>query len=153
MVYTPRLTCVSVLFQFLYLCQLPALCLPGPACDALHSPGHRMNLPWVPACRRQLLRQWWEAQDALYRRHRISGAAAAGRIKLGSGVSPAKVGPGGISPPKLPGGVCAAQLAAAAAAKVAAKKAARAAAGSDSSPTAALGSNNIKAVRPGSARK
>lgn len=39
------------------------------------------HLLFTGPCRRVLLRQWWEAQDALLRRSRISGASA-GRINL-----------------------------------------------------------------------
>lgn len=46
--------------------------------------------PHPIACRRVLLGRWWEAQDALFRRGRIAGAAAAGRANLFGGASPRK---------------------------------------------------------------
>ncbi|KAL4434377.1 hypothetical protein ABPG75_000818 [Micractinium tetrahymenae] len=52
----------------------------------------RMLVDFYKAHRRVLLRQWWEAQDALLRRSRVSGASA-GRINLLASLSnsPAKL--------------------------------------------------------------
>ena len=83
-------------------------------------------------CRRVLLRQWWEAQDALLRRSRISGASA-GRINLLASLS------------NSPG-----KLASAAAAKVQSGPGQRPGSGK---VAGASGGGTIKAARAGAASR
>ena len=98
-------------------------------------------MPALTHCRRVLLRQWWEAQDALFRRSRTAGVTGKRANLFGSSASPNKLASAAAA-------VAASRRSGAGAPAVnAAGKAVSGMRSSSSSPTKRAGAG-IKAVRP-----